>query len=193
MTDIEHPHRTLNPYLFAPLGTLSGALYGLIQFGLIFDKDNLGWFGIVLSYIGAGLFYGLIVGFFLRRELDWHIWKWPLFVVAASLSYMAAFFLTIKLWDIQASAALQAAIGALAGGVGALLLDLATAALSRRGRHLKFLIPTALIGAVLGAPVGKVYDSESIVVWMAFFAVWQAAYAGWSAMTLSRRVIDPNA
>lgn len=193
MTDIEHPHRTLNPYLFAPLGALSGALYGLVQFGLIFEKDNVGWFGVVLSYIGAGLFYGVIVGLFLRRELDWHIWKYPLFIVAAAASYAAAFVLTIKLAGSANDALAMAGIGALAGGVGALLLDLATAALSRRGRHLKFLIPTALIGAVLGAPVGKVVESESVAAWVVFFAVWQAAYAGWSAMTLSRRIIDPNA
>ena len=152
-----------------------------------------GEFGIVLAYIGAGLFYGVIVGFFLRRELDWHLWKWPLFVVAASASYAAAFALTIRLAGYANSDLAMAGIGALAGGLGAFLLDLATAALSQRGRHLKFLIPTALIGAVLGAPVGKVFESESIVAWVVFYAVWQSAYAGWSAMTLSRRIIDPNA
>ncbi|MEO8559643.1 MAG: hypothetical protein ABI439_11315 [Rhodospirillales bacterium] len=188
MTDIEHPHRTLNPYLFAPLGAVSGALYALVQFGL-FNPD--GEVGGLLKWVGAGLFYGVIVGFFLRRELDWHLWKLPAFIVAAGVSYLAAFELTIKLASNGPTSDLQmAGIGALAGGLGALLLDLAVAALSRRGRHLKFLVPTALIGAVLGAPIGKVVESESVVVWVAFFAIWQGAYAGWSAMTLSRRVID---
>jgi len=191
MTDIEHPHRTLNPYLFAPLGAVSGALYGLIQFGVLTPRT--GDVGHVLMYIGAGLFYGVIVGYFLMRELDWHTWKWPLFVVAAAASYCAAVVLTIKLTSGTSGDLAMAKVGALAGGLGALLLDLMTALLSQRGRHLKFLIPTVLIGAVLGAPIGKVVESESIVVWAAFFAVWQAAYAGWSAMTLSRRIIDPNA
>lgn len=188
MSDIEHPHRSLNAYLFAPLGAFSGALYGLVQFTLA--PPDSGKIGQILVYIGAGLFYGVIVGWILRRELDWHPWKWPAFVVAAAASYCVAVLISINLGGAAETALAKAGIGALSGAVGALLLDLATAALSRRGRHLKFLIPTALIGAVLGAPVFQVADADQIVVWMAFFAVWQGAYAGWSAMTLSRRVFD---
>lgn len=191
MSDIEHPHRSLNAYLFAPLGALSGALYALVQFGLL--PPDSGKLGQILIYIGAGLFYGVIVGWFLRRELDWHPWKWPAFVVAAAASYCVAVLITINLSGNGDTALARAGIGALSGAVGALLLDIVTALLSRRGRHLKFLIPTALIGAVLGAPVFQVADARQIVVWMAFFVVWQGAYAGWSAMTLSRRVFDTTA
>jgi hypothetical protein len=190
MTDTEHPHISLNPYFFAPLGAGSGALYGLVQFYGLSDHGLFGHVGDLLRNIGAGLFYGVIVGFYLRRELDWHPWKWPAFIVAASICYAVAFNMTIALWSAAATPLVEAGIGALAGGVGALLLDLVTAALSQRARHLRFLIPTALIGALLGAPIGAVVDADSIAVWVAFFAVWQSAYAGWSAMTLSRSMMD---
>jgi len=186
----ERPHIALNAYRFAALGAASGALYGLVEYGALFQHDVLIRIANALQWIGAGLFYGVIVGAYLRRELDWHPCKWPAFIVAASVAYAAAFYLTIALWDPQSSALGHAAIGALTGGLGALLLDLATAALSQRARHLRFVVPTALIGALLGAPIGQVVEADSVALWMAFLAVWQAAYAGWSAMTLSRSMMD---
>lgn len=170
---------------YALLGAISGALYGLWTFGLLeslpgSEKPVLDWLETISNQGGAGLFYGAIVGAFLRRPLGFTTISWILFIIAGGLCYYVAVNVAIILYDRQSDAMTMIGGGA-AGLVGALLYSAATAGLSSVARHARFFVATTLAGAVLGLLLPLGLDVDSVPMWIAFFALWQAGYAGATA------------
>lgn len=173
---------------YAPLGAISGALYGLWTFGILealpgSEKPVVDLLETISSQGGAGLFYGVIVGAFLRRPLGFGTIAWLIFVLAGGICYYAAVNVAIMLYDRQ-SDAMTAVAGGVAGLVGALLLSAATAILSPLARHGRFLVATALSGALLGLLLPLGLNIDSVPMWVAFFALWQAGYAAATAHAL---------
>jgi hypothetical protein len=173
---------------YALFGAFSGALYALWNFGFL-DSVDVGdrMIADVLEEIsnrgGAGLFYGVIVGAALRRPLGFTPLGWPLYAIAAGISYYMAFSVAVHFHD-QNSPAITALAGGIAGMAGALLLNAATAALSPLARTARFFVVTAIAGAVLGLLLPLPLNADSLPGWIGFFAVWQAGYAAATAHAL---------
>lgn len=171
---------------YALIGAFSGALFGAWNFLLLPElpgEETPFWefLEMISNETGAGLFYGVIAGFFLRRSLDFSRLHWLPFIIVSGASYLAAVRFAIMLYQPGIGDLQTALIGAAAGFVGALSLSGATAFLARKARRPAFFIATTIAGAAVGLllPVGL--NSEADATWIAFFALWQAAYAAASA------------
>ena len=177
---------------FALIGGFSGALYGLWQFGFLMSLGDSGvalpeGLTVASGEVGAGLFYGIVVGAALRRDLGLTRFSWLAYIIAASASCLAAIHAAIALYDYRGPEWVATAAGGAAGGLGALLLSGATALLSRRARDGGFVALTAAAGALCGLALPLALEADSLVAWIAFFALWQAAYAGAPAVALGLR------
>jgi len=173
---------------FALFGAISGALYGLWNFGFL-ETVEFGelWLTNSIEEIshraGAGLFYGVIVGAMLRRPLGLAVSAWLIFILAAALSYYGAFAVTVQIYDRQSE--LIATLAGGAGGVaGALLLGSATAILSPSARSARFFVMTTIAGGLFGLLLPVALNADLLAVWIAFFALWQAGYAAATAASL---------
>ena len=169
--------------VMAAAGALSGALYAVWvikateKIGKIGDAGSL--LDLVSHHAGAGIFYALIVGAVLHRTWKFEIWRWALWVIGAGLCYAAAYRLAIRLYSDSPDdlTPINFAVGALAGLVGAALLGALSAVLFPPLRQRRLAIMGAAAGALVGLALPLALRAESLLGWMAFFAVWQAAYA----------------
>lgn len=173
---------------YALFGAFSGALYGLWNFGFlelvdVGDRVIADVLEEISNRAGAGLLYGVIVGAALRRPLGFSPLGWPLYVVASGVSYYIAFSVAVHFHD-QNSPAITALAGGIAGMVGALLLNAATAALSPLARTARFFVLPAIAGAALGLLLPVPLNVDALAGWIGFFAVWQACYAAATAYAL---------
>ena len=171
------------PPVLAAAGAISGTLYALWVIKATEKIGRIGDAGSVLDLIshhaGAGIFYAVIVGAILQRAWKFEAWRWALWVVGAGLCYAAAYRLAIYLYGDSPDDLTPAnfAVGAIAGLVGAGLLGALSAALFPPLRLRRLVIMGAAVGALVGLALPLALRAESLLGWMAFFAVWQAAYA----------------
>ena len=168
--------------IMALAGAISGALYALwLGFGTN-SLGNLGRAGNVLDDLshnaGAGIFYAVIVGAVLQAALKFEAWRWALWVVAAGISYAAAFQLAIQLYQPnQDWVVVNFLAGGAAGVVGATLLCAASAALFPVLRDGRLVVMGAVAGGIVGLALPLALQADAIPACIAFFAVWQSAYA----------------
>ena len=173
---------------YALFGAFSGALYGLWNFGFL-ESVDVGdrMIADVLEELsnraGAGLFYGVIVGAALRKPLGFTQPGSLLYVVASGVCYYIAFSVAVHLHD-RNDPMVTTLAGGIAGAVGALLLNAATAALSPLARTVRFFVVAAIAGAVFGLLLPLPLNADSLAGWIGFFAVWQAGYAAATAYAL---------
>lgn len=171
---------------FALLGAVSGAtasaIAELIPVGIILTR-SLGpaEFDLSVGSLVPGFVFGVVVGAALVWEGAANPWQFAAYVVASTLSCLAAINLAINLVDRIDSLIV---IGVIAGTFGSASLTGASALMFRFLRRSRPWLMLLAVGGVLGA---LLVDPLEFWWLLALFTLWQAGYAGTLAATLPRR------
>lgn len=172
---------------FAGLGATSGvAATGIIE---LLDGQPSLWIGerLLLAPISLvpGLVFGVVIGIALFRRQRLTPATLAAYVVAATLSYFAAFTLALNIDPRGVQPLIDGPIAGLMGG--ALLAGLGAALMpSARGR--RGLSAMAGAGCVLGVLLWVAFTGDSFWSWALFFGLWQMGYAAALAQTFDRPV-----
>ena len=171
--------------VFAGLGAISGvAATGIIE---LLDGQPSLWIGerLLLAPMSLvpGLAFGAVIGIALFRRRQLTPTALATYVVAATLSYFAAFTLALNIDPKGVQPLIDGPIAGLFGG--ALLAGLGAALMpSARGR--RWLLAMAGAGCVLGALLWVAFAGDSFWSWALLFGLWQAGYAAALAQTFDR-------
>lgn len=170
---------------FAGLGALSGfAATGIIE---LLDGRPSFWIGerLLLAPISLvpGLVFGAVIGVALLRRRRLTPATMIAYVVAATLSYFAAFTLA---FNLDPNGGRPLVDGPIAGLFGGALLAALGAALMPSARGRRGLVIMAVAGCVLGALLWVAFAGDSFWSWALFFGLWQAGYAAALAQAFDR-------
>lgn len=135
--------------------------------------------------LGPGLVFGLIAGFALHRRGLAGGWRYPVYAVAAMLSYFAA--VQLALGYLVDRVDNVVVVGMIAGLFGAGLLTAASAALVPQFRRVRPCLAMIAAGTVFGALLFTPIDGGGFFSWLALFAPWQAGYAAAMATAFDNR------
>ena len=183
-----------NAAKLAAVGAVSGGLAWLLidasdSGSLKFDLEN---YGVMVMPIAVypGLFFGLLMGGYLRFRTGIGWLRAIGYLLAAGLGYFAAFhvaFYILTAVSDDVDSVLAYIIGGVpAGFVGSLLLGLLSKFLLRVRARLVMGLPLA-VGTVAGAFLALASFDVKGWAFLAFFILWQAAYGASLAPLLRAR------
>ncbi len=172
---------------FAGLGAFSGAAATLLFFFLPEDwrLEPFSWLALFPGSLVPGLVFGVIVGLALTRRGLLVVWSYAAYVVASTLSYLAA--LTLAVQVLADAFESMIAVGLVAGLFGSACLSALSALMMPFVRQTKPCLFMLLAGCLLGGLLRIPDEFDVLFSWMFFFAAWQAGYAAALATAVPRR------